>query len=172
MSWNLGASSCWNPQGLSRPVMGFLYLLATLLDTRCNGTNVLVHTTKTHGRKGGTAPCIILRTIWRTAVSSTPCPLHLQGKSPLYALNRRLGGSKRRFEHLRKHKRLLSLPKIVRFLGRPARSMKICSEESLQTNETRQSIIGASAQSVLTWRALISIFVIVYRYDFIFAFNI
>jgi len=27
LSWNLGASPCWNPQGLSRPVMGLLYLL-------------------------------------------------------------------------------------------------------------------------------------------------
>ena len=26
MSWNLGSSSSWNPQGLSRPVMGLLYL--------------------------------------------------------------------------------------------------------------------------------------------------
>ena len=26
-SWNLGASTSWNPQGLSRPVMGLLYLL-------------------------------------------------------------------------------------------------------------------------------------------------
>jgi hypothetical protein len=26
LSWNLGASTCWNPQGLSRPVMGLLYL--------------------------------------------------------------------------------------------------------------------------------------------------
>ena len=25
LSWNLGASSSWNPQGLSRPVMGLLY---------------------------------------------------------------------------------------------------------------------------------------------------
>ena len=25
LSWNLGASSSWNPQGLSRPVMGMLY---------------------------------------------------------------------------------------------------------------------------------------------------
>ena len=32
LSWNLGASTSWNPQGLSRPVMGLLYLysLATL----------------------------------------------------------------------------------------------------------------------------------------------
>jgi hypothetical protein len=25
LSWNLGASTSWNPQGLSRPVMGLLY---------------------------------------------------------------------------------------------------------------------------------------------------
>jgi len=29
-SWNLGASPSWNPQGLSRPVMGFLYLFTAL----------------------------------------------------------------------------------------------------------------------------------------------
>ena len=27
LPWNLGASPSWNPQGLSRPVMGLLYLL-------------------------------------------------------------------------------------------------------------------------------------------------
>jgi len=26
LSWNLGNSTSWNPQGLSRPVMGLLYL--------------------------------------------------------------------------------------------------------------------------------------------------
>ena len=26
LAWNLGASTSWNPQGLSRPVMGLLYL--------------------------------------------------------------------------------------------------------------------------------------------------
>jgi len=26
LSWNLGASTSWNPQGLSRPVVGLLYL--------------------------------------------------------------------------------------------------------------------------------------------------
>ena len=26
LSWNLGTSTCWNPQGLPRPVMGLLYL--------------------------------------------------------------------------------------------------------------------------------------------------
>ena len=29
MSWNLGASVSWDPQGLSRPVMGLLYLFFT-----------------------------------------------------------------------------------------------------------------------------------------------
>jgi hypothetical protein len=29
MSWNLGASTSWNPVSLSRPVMGFLYLYLT-----------------------------------------------------------------------------------------------------------------------------------------------
>jgi len=30
LSWNLGASTSWNPQGLSRPVMGLLYLTTFL----------------------------------------------------------------------------------------------------------------------------------------------
>jgi hypothetical protein len=30
LSWNLGASNSWNPQGLSRPVMGLLYLYLLL----------------------------------------------------------------------------------------------------------------------------------------------
>jgi len=30
LSWNLGASSSWNPLGLSRPVMGLLYLFTLL----------------------------------------------------------------------------------------------------------------------------------------------
>jgi len=32
LSWNLGASTSWNPQGLSRPVMRLLYLYATSSD--------------------------------------------------------------------------------------------------------------------------------------------
>jgi hypothetical protein len=31
LSWNLGASTSWKPQGLSRPVMGLLYLFFLLL---------------------------------------------------------------------------------------------------------------------------------------------
>ena len=36
LSWNLGASASWNPQGLSRPVMGLLniYLLFTIVESR------------------------------------------------------------------------------------------------------------------------------------------
>ena len=30
LSWNLGSSASWNPQGLSRPVMGLLYLYVVL----------------------------------------------------------------------------------------------------------------------------------------------
>ena len=30
VSWNLGPSTSWNPQGLIRPVMGLLYLLTSL----------------------------------------------------------------------------------------------------------------------------------------------
>jgi len=30
LSWNLGASTSWNPQGLSRPVMGLLYSIFVL----------------------------------------------------------------------------------------------------------------------------------------------
>jgi len=33
LSWNLGASASWKPQGLSRPVMGLLYLYLYLLPT-------------------------------------------------------------------------------------------------------------------------------------------
>jgi hypothetical protein len=31
MSWNLGASTSWNPQGLSRPVMELIYLFKVIL---------------------------------------------------------------------------------------------------------------------------------------------
>jgi hypothetical protein len=37
MSSNLGASTTWNPQGLSRPVMGLLYLYLTY-----DYTNILI----------------------------------------------------------------------------------------------------------------------------------
>jgi peptidoglycan/LPS O-acetylase OafA/YrhL len=31
LSWNMGASVSWNPQGLSRPVMGLLYLFVPFI---------------------------------------------------------------------------------------------------------------------------------------------
>jgi len=34
LSWNLGASTPWNPQGLSRPVIGLLYLNVSWRHTR------------------------------------------------------------------------------------------------------------------------------------------
>jgi hypothetical protein len=33
LSINLGAQTSWNPEGLSRPVMGLLYLYLTILVT-------------------------------------------------------------------------------------------------------------------------------------------
>ena len=39
LSWNLGASTSWNPQGLSRPVMGLLYLYFTVWYSESYGRN-------------------------------------------------------------------------------------------------------------------------------------
>jgi hypothetical protein len=33
LSWNLGASNSWNPQGLSRPIMGLLYLCTFYIES-------------------------------------------------------------------------------------------------------------------------------------------
>jgi hypothetical protein len=47
---------------------------------------------KTYLRNGGIAPHILdLGTRWRLVVTFTPRPLYLQGKSPWYSLDRRLG---------------------------------------------------------------------------------
>jgi hypothetical protein len=35
LSWNLGASTSWNPHGLSRPVMGLLYLYRIRINIMC-----------------------------------------------------------------------------------------------------------------------------------------
>ena len=40
LSWNLGASTSWNPQGLSRPVMGLLYLYLLLVDRTLQHENM------------------------------------------------------------------------------------------------------------------------------------
>jgi len=43
LSWNLGASTSWNPQGLSRPVMGLLYLYLYLYRVILTIKNVLFY---------------------------------------------------------------------------------------------------------------------------------
>jgi hypothetical protein len=40
LSWNLGASAAWNLQGLSRPVMGFLYLYIIHLSSTLYNFNI------------------------------------------------------------------------------------------------------------------------------------
>ena len=42
----MGASTCWNPQGLSRPVMGLLYLLSPTWPISKNDTKTLGKNTK------------------------------------------------------------------------------------------------------------------------------
>jgi hypothetical protein len=41
LSWNLGASIFWNPQGLSRPVMGLIYLYKEERDVKELGLTIL-----------------------------------------------------------------------------------------------------------------------------------
>jgi hypothetical protein len=49
LSWNLGASTSWNPLGLSRPVMGLLYLLHNKLTlTRLDWNSYRSHATTRH----------------------------------------------------------------------------------------------------------------------------
>jgi len=50
LSWNLGASASWNPQGLPRPVMGLLYLFYEFFVSTAS-VRFLV-TTVTNQRKG------------------------------------------------------------------------------------------------------------------------
>jgi hypothetical protein len=51
---------------------------------------------KTYWGSGGRARIFDLGTRWMWVVSFTPRPLHPQGKSPRYPLNRRLGGPQSR----------------------------------------------------------------------------
>jgi hypothetical protein len=44
LAGNLGASTCWNLQGLSRPVEGFLYLFVKSLAQDMDRWRVLVNT--------------------------------------------------------------------------------------------------------------------------------
>jgi len=54
LSLNLGASTSWNPQGLSRPVMGLLYLyrLYVLSSVQYNGIDDVPHIPAVRGRCG------------------------------------------------------------------------------------------------------------------------
>ena len=61
LSWNLGASNSWNPQGLSKPVMGLLHLLLVGVVYRIR-MNVIL---KRHSKcilQLGTDNCRIVRT--------------------------------------------------------------------------------------------------------------
>jgi hypothetical protein len=58
------------------------------------------HTMKTNWGRGGIAPRILdLSTRWRWVGSFTPGPLHPQGKSTWYPLDRRLSGPQSRSGH-------------------------------------------------------------------------
>jgi hypothetical protein len=55
------------------------------------------HAIEAYWGNGGIAPLILyLGTRWRWVVSFMPRPLYLQGKSPMYPLDRRLGESQSR----------------------------------------------------------------------------
>jgi len=41
LSWNLEASASWNPQGLSRPVMGLLHLYLLCIQISLHGNNAM-----------------------------------------------------------------------------------------------------------------------------------
>jgi hypothetical protein len=55
------------------------------------------HAMKEYWGSGGIAPHFLdLGTRWRWVVSFTPLPLYLEGKSPWYPFDRRLGGPQSR----------------------------------------------------------------------------
>jgi hypothetical protein len=77
-------------------------------------------------RSGGIDPRILdLGTRWRWVVSFTPRSLYLQGKSPLYPLDRRLGGPQMRSGHGVKEK-----------ISQPRRESKDISKERRNTSQS------------------------------------
>jgi len=59
LSWNPGASTCWSPQGLSRPVMELLYLITVLYNrVRWSRGSVLAFGTQVRGFEPGWSPRI------------------------------------------------------------------------------------------------------------------
>jgi hypothetical protein len=95
----LGPNICWST---------YLSVLTSKLDSTCQAQlevkevklSLCVtkhHAMKTYGGNGGVAPRILdFGTRWRWVVSFTPRPVHLQGKSPWYPLDRRLSGPQSR----------------------------------------------------------------------------
>jgi len=88
LSWNLGASTSWNPQGLSRIVMGLLYLIPGFMFLHCyikvkvKWSRYRPGVAKTVGR--GIAVLFHDRGTGRGwVVSSTPRPHFTPGKDPV-----------------------------------------------------------------------------------------
>jgi hypothetical protein len=73
LSWNLGDSTSWNPQGLSRPVMGLLYLLEVWV-TRNN-----FHT-KYPQKSAANLEIVVVTTNWRVAICAPRLIIFLQKK--------------------------------------------------------------------------------------------
>ena len=59
LSWNLGASTSWNPQGLSRPAMGLLYLFTEYSDYLWQQNGRSLKFIPDLCRESGHGPCII-----------------------------------------------------------------------------------------------------------------
>jgi len=66
LSWNLGASTSWFPQGLSRPVMGLLYLFTGPWSTTLHENITVAHLVK---------KSVISYAIWRFITMFTHLPL-------------------------------------------------------------------------------------------------
>jgi hypothetical protein len=75
---------------------------------------------KAYWGNGSIAPRILdLGTRWRRVVSFTPRPLYLQGKSPWYSLDRRLGGPQSRSERGGDEKNSQPLPGLDPLINQP-----------------------------------------------------
>jgi hypothetical protein len=129
-------SSCWRTRHVPREAWTFcdyFNRLAAIFSKIFSGKGkvvpVLNELSTTPWRRMG-SECIDphfldLDTSWRWVVSFTLRPLYSRGKSPRYALNRRLGWLQSRLDDLQKRK-LLTLPGLdLRSLSRPARSQSL-----------------------------------------------
>jgi hypothetical protein len=116
LSWNLGASTSWNPQGVSRPVMGLLYLL---------------HLNYIWFSGDKSSPIFNLSLVCNWAVGHPQASDALsQGKEPPVHLNRRLSAHQNRSGLFGEALTVLLLPNVkARFLGYPVRSVVTESPE-------------------------------------------